>query len=180
MFVCTPASAPFGSPSARGYVDVCFAFPTDFPRGRGRRGRRSSTLAAAFGGALRAVHISKTERGGSVPNEFAPNLPRSVFRLAAGVAPSIGTLPLAGRGGAQAPRWWCCEGRRCRGSLTQLATIRFSLLPRPRATASRRPLATAFGDDLRSGHNSGLAFGEVSLASLGAFPLAFRNSFRVS
>ena len=46
------------------------------------------------------------------------------------------------------------------------------MLPRPRATASRRPLATAFGGDLRSGHNFGLAFGEVSLASLGAFPLA--------
>ena len=43
-------------------------------------------------GATRAAKPPKTERGGSVPNEFAPNLPRSVFRLAAGVAPSTGTL----------------------------------------------------------------------------------------
>ena len=37
---------------------------------------------------------------------------------------------------------------------------------------ARRPLATAFGGDLRSGHTFGLAFGEVSLAS--------RDGFRVS
>ena len=38
---------------------------------------RKATLRVggyAFGGALRAVHIPKTERGGSVPNKFAPNL----------------------------------------------------------------------------------------------------------
>ena len=50
-------------------------------------------------GATRSAKPPKTERGGSVPNKFAPNLPRSVFRLAAGVAPSIGTLPLRGEAG---------------------------------------------------------------------------------
>ena len=47
-------------------------------------------------GAARSAKPPKTERGGSVPNEFAPNLPRSVFRLAAGVAPEsneAGTIP---------------------------------------------------------------------------------------
>ena len=36
------------------------------------------------------------------------------FPPPAGVAPSIGTLPLRGEAGG-CPRWWCCEGRRCRG-----------------------------------------------------------------
>ena len=47
----------------------------------------------------------------------------------------------------------------------------------PARPLARRPLATAFGGDLRSGHNCGFAYGEVSLASLGAFPLAFCGSF---
>ena len=57
-------------------------------------------------------------------------------------------------------------------------------LPRPRAAASRRPLATAFGGDLRSGHNFGLAFGEgdtrasATLAyRLGAFHTALAPDF---
>ena len=62
-------------------VDVCFALSTDTPRDGGDAGGLCSTLAAAYGGALRAVHIPKTERGNSESNEFAPRLPRSVFRL---------------------------------------------------------------------------------------------------
>ena len=76
-------------------VDVCFAFPTDFPRGRGRRGRRSSTLAAAFGGALRAVHIPKTERGTFPTKQACRKNAALGFPPPAGVAPFIGTLPRA-------------------------------------------------------------------------------------
>ena len=47
-------------------------FPTDSPR---------------MTGATRAAKPPKSERGGSVPNEFVPNLPRPLYRLAAGVAP---------------------------------------------------------------------------------------------
>ena len=51
------------------------------------------------------------------------------FSASGGRRPLNWDIAPAGRGGLR-PRWWCCEGRRCRGSLTQLATIRFSLLPR--------------------------------------------------
>ena len=47
-------------------VDVCFAFLTDFPRGRGRRGRRSRPKPSAA-----LFRLSK----------LAEKLPRSVFRL---------------------------------------------------------------------------------------------------
>ena len=53
-------------------VGVCFALSTDSPRGRGRRGRRSRPKPSA---AL------------SRPSELAEKVPRSVYRLAAGVAP---------------------------------------------------------------------------------------------
>lgn len=49
-----------------------------------RRWRWAVRLRNGFSvgtGATRAAMPPKTERGGSVPNEFAPNLPRSVFRL---------------------------------------------------------------------------------------------------
>ena len=59
-------------------VDVCFALQTDSPRGRGRCGRRSRPKPSA---AL------------SRPSELAEKVPRSVFRLAAGVAPYPLTLP---------------------------------------------------------------------------------------
>ena len=53
-------------------VDVCFALLNGLPARRGRRGR---------------LVPPKTERGNSESNEFALKLPRSVYRLAAGVAP---------------------------------------------------------------------------------------------
>ena len=93
--------------------------------GRDAVGLRS-TLAAAFGGALRAVHIPKTERG-SFPTK--PSLPKNCtparaslrdslslggyalgFPPSAGVSPCLGHCPaFAGRGG-QSPRWWWARG----------------------------------------------------------------------
>ena len=90
-------------PSARGSplkvvasaANLCFASLAGFPRCRGQRGRRGSTLAAAFGGALRAVHIPKTERGGFRSSGLAEKLPRSVFRLRRALPPypMRGTMP---------------------------------------------------------------------------------------
>ena len=66
-------------------VDVCFALPTDSPR---------------MTGATRSAKPPKTERGGSVPNEFAPNLPRSVFRLRRASPPIHWICPCGARRGA--------------------------------------------------------------------------------
>ena len=43
---------------------------------RGESRRRSSTLAADFVGALRAVHMPKEKRGGFLPSKLGENLPR--------------------------------------------------------------------------------------------------------
>ena len=68
---------------------------------------RASNGFPARSGATRSAKPPKTERGGSVPNEFAPNLPRSVFRLRRASPPILCLCPQSGRGGAQAPRrWW--------------------------------------------------------------------------
>ena len=82
--VALPCAIGRGSRSAvcSSAVDVCFAFLTDFPRGRGRRGRLTPP---------------KTERGVSVLNEFAPNLPRSVFRLRRASPPPLGHCPCGAR-----------------------------------------------------------------------------------
>ena len=63
-----------------------------------RRWRWAVRLRNGFSvgtGATRSAKPPKTERGGSVPNEFAPNLPRSVFRLrrASPPYPLRGTTP---------------------------------------------------------------------------------------
>ena len=82
--------------------------------GRDAVGLRS-TLAAAFGGALRAVHIPKTERG-SFPTK--PSLPKNCcarFSAYGGRLALLGTLPRV-RGARRAePALVVGEGRRCRG-----------------------------------------------------------------
>ena len=93
----------------------------DSPRGRGRRGRRSSTLAAAFGGALRAVHIPKTERGAFPTKRACRESAALGFPPPAGVAPSIGTLPLRGEAGRK-PREG--GGRFCEVGTTPRTTNR--------------------------------------------------------
>ena len=67
-----PSGAGRGLWCVRLAADVCFASCAD---------------NSARTGATRAARPPKTERGNSESNKFAPNLPRSVFRLAAGVAP---------------------------------------------------------------------------------------------
>ena len=66
-------------------VDVCFAFPTDFPRDRGRRGRLTPP---------------KTERGAFRLSKLAEKLPRSVFRLRRASPPPLGHCPSGARRGA--------------------------------------------------------------------------------
>ena len=145
---------------------------------RGACARKSPNLAAELplplGAAALALGGASPQRllrgdGGDAGGDAAQNRARRFgakrvcpesaalgFPPPAGVAPYPLDQPLRGEAGG-CPRWWCCEGRRCRGSLTQIATIGFLIA----ASASRDRFAP-----------SGLAFGEVSLASLGAFPLA--------
>ena len=66
-------------------VDVCFAFLTDFPRGRGRRGRRSRPKPSAA-----LFRLSK----------LAEKLPRSVFRLRRASPPIHWICPCGARRGA--------------------------------------------------------------------------------
>ena len=61
---------------------------------------RVSNGFPARSGATRSAKPPKTERGGSVPNEFAPNLPRSVFRLRRASPPPLGHCPCGARRGA--------------------------------------------------------------------------------
>ena len=118
---------------------------------------RVSNGLPARSGATRAAKPPKTERGAFRLSKLAEKLPRSVFRLRRASPPPLGHCPaFAGRGG-QSPRWWCCEGRRCRGRLTQKCRVWIFIA----ASASRDRCAPY-----------GFAYGEVSLASLGAFPLA--------
>ena len=63
-------------------VDVCFAFLTDFPRGRGRRGRLTSP---------------KTERGAFRLSKLAEKLSRSVFCLRRASPPKLGHCPCGAR-----------------------------------------------------------------------------------
>ena len=122
---CTPTSVPFGSPSARGYArGGCVCAPcrpsaaVSVVRGESRR--RSSTLAADFVGALRAVHMPKEKRGFGA-NKFARNpaalflpaqsaISRSYFRFELR-ARADSPLPrqfarLRGRGDLRSLRWW--------------------------------------------------------------------------
>ena len=79
---------------------------------------------SARSGATRAAKPPKTERGVSRLSKLTEKPPRSVFRLRR-ASPPIHWISPCGARRADGPRWWCCEGRRCRGSLTQIATIGF-------------------------------------------------------
>ena len=107
-----PSGAGRGLKVRSSAVDVRFALSTDSPR---------------MTGATRAAKPPKTERGGSVPNEFAPNLPRSVFRLRR----------------ASPPIHWICPCGARRGASPALAEDRFELwLGQHRARSTAR---AAFG-----------------------------------
>ena len=84
-------------------VDVCFAFPTDFPRGRGRRGRRSRPKPSA---AFRC-------------QTSLPRICRARFYASDGRRPLNWDIAPAGRGGAVAPRWWWRGARRGRGCILE-------------------------------------------------------------
>ena len=106
--LCVPPPRPIGSSL------LVLKLPLLVPSGAGRGLKvcsscrrcvlRASNGFPARSGATRAAKPPKTERGGSVPNEFAPNLPRSVFRLRRASPPILCLCPQSGRGGAQAPR----------------------------------------------------------------------------
>ena len=82
--------------------------------GRDAVGLRS-TLAAAFGGALRAVHIPKTERGSFPTKPSLPKNCRARFSAFGGRLALFGTLPRV-RGARRAESALAVgEGRRCRG-----------------------------------------------------------------
>ena len=144
------------------------AFPTDFPRGRGRRGRRSRPKPSAA-----VFRLSK----------LAEKLPRSVFRLRRASPPKLGHCPCGARRaepalvvlrGAAMPRLFdpevprfdfhCCLGpaRALAGGFAPLVADRYAARrASPIATQSRRGICC-----LRQP----------------AFPLAFRGglgSFRV-
>ena len=140
-------------------------------------------------GETRRLATPKPSAAVSRLSKLAEKLSRSVFRLRRASRPCVDIAP-AGRGGQSAApcghfaslvrstfglrgfpplrygasRWWWARGGDAEAIVKLCTRVVVPLLPRPRATASRRPLATAFGGDLRSGHNFGLAFGEVSLA----------------
>ena len=87
---------------------------------RGESRRRSSTLAADFVGALRAVHMPKEKRGGFGANEFARKVPRSLSRLRRASPPPLGHCPCGARRPAVA---LVVRGaRRCRGWDPESAT----------------------------------------------------------
>ena len=107
---CVSPTAASGTshPRAR-LVRPCSSpkLPLRVPSGAGRGLKvcsscRRCVLRAFHGfparsGAARSAKPPKTERGGSVPNEFAPNLPRSVFRLRRASPPPLGHCPSGAR-----------------------------------------------------------------------------------
>ena len=66
-----PRSARLDWRGVSNWLQVRFSADT-----RGESRRRSSTLAADFVGALRAVHMPKEKRGGFLPSKLGENLPR--------------------------------------------------------------------------------------------------------
>ena len=92
LCVAFPQRVPLGFPPPRP-IGSCLARPQSCPCSCHRArvavcgGCSSASLCfapcadnSARSGAARSAKPPKTERGGSVPNEFAPNLPRSVYR----------------------------------------------------------------------------------------------------
>ena len=65
-------------------VDVCFAFLTDFPRGRGRRGRRSrpkpSAAARCQTSLPRICRARFPAFGGRHPHSLRGTMPRTIYR----------------------------------------------------------------------------------------------------
>ena len=131
--------------------------------GRDSVGLRS-TLAAAFGGALRAVHIPKTERGAFRLSKLAEKLPHSVFRLRRASPPIHWDFAPAGRG----------------GRLPALVVLRGAAMPRLFDSACHDQIFIAASASRDRFEPFGLVFGEVSLASLGAVPLAASATVRVA
>ena len=80
-------------------------------------------------------------------------------------APSTGTLPRI---------------RGARRAKPALVVLRGAAMPRLFDSACHDQIFIAASASRDRFAPFGLAFGEVSLASLGAFPLAFRDGFRVS
>ena len=117
---------------------------------RGESRRRSSTLAADFVGALRAVHMPKEKRGGFGANKFARK-PAALFLPASSVL-NRPCFCFELRARADSPRF--------RGSLRG---------------GLRRPLATAFGGSLRSGHTTSRRCRSCARPSVCAASLRFRR-----